>query len=245
MEQKISISKLIPFSGILAAGFIIAVIIGGIFFYSIRALDNSLSVTGSATREVTSDSVKWDSQISRNVKVSTLKAGYAQMATDIIAVSAFLKDKGITQDQITISPVFMDQNYNSNQQSGAEQDYTLRQTIEVNSQDVQKITDIAKSTKSLIDQGVVFSTQSLQYFYSKLPDTRVELLSDAVKDAQARAGKLAESSGKKVGSLKAATIGVVQVLPVNSVDVSDYGTYDTSQIQKEVMVTVRASFTLK
>jgi hypothetical protein len=29
-----------------------------------------------------------------------------------------------------------------------------------------------------------------------------------------------------------------------SSDVSDYGSYDTSQIEKEVMVTVKASFTL-
>jgi hypothetical protein len=86
---------------------------------------------------------------------------------------------------------------------------------------------------------------SLEYSYTKLPELRVSLLSDAVKDAKARAAKLAESSGKKVDVLKSASVGVVQVLPVNSVDVSDYGTYDTSKIDKDVMVTVKAAFTLK
>jgi hypothetical protein len=37
---------------------------------------------------------------------------------------------------------------------------------------------------------------------------------------------------------------VVQVLPVNSVDVSDYGSYDTQNIEKEISVTVRAAFVL-
>jgi hypothetical protein len=34
------------------------------------------------------------------------------------------------------------------------------------------------------------------------------------------------------------------VLPKGGVDVSDYGTYDTSSMEKEVMVTVRATFAL-
>ncbi len=31
----------------------------------------------------------------------------------------------------------------------------------------------------------------------------------------------------------------------NSTDVSDYGSYDTSQIEKQITVTVKASFNLK
>ncbi len=40
-------------------------------------------------------------------------------------------------------------------------------------------------------------------------------------------------------------MGVVQVLPPSSTEVSDYGAYDTSSIEKEVMVTVKASFRLR
>jgi len=40
-------------------------------------------------------------------------------------------------------------------------------------------------------------------------------------------------------------MGVVQVMPVNSVEISDYGTYDTGSIEKEVMVTVKALFILR
>jgi hypothetical protein len=56
---------------------------------------------------------------------------------------------------------------------------------------------------------------------------------------------LAESSGKKVGQLKSASSGVVQVLSANSLDVSDYGSYDTSKVDKNIMLTVKASFTLE
>ena len=44
---------------------------------------------------------------------------------------------------------------------------------------------------------------------------------------------------------RAAASGVVQVLPKGSLEISDYGSYDTSSIEKEVMVTVRATFTIE
>ena len=112
--------------------------------------------------------------------------------------------------------------------------------------DVQKIDELSKNTSSLvIDKGVIFSTSSLEYYYSKLPDARVALLSDAIADAKARATKLAEAGGKNIGALQSASSGVVQVLAPNSADTSDYGTYDTSSIQKNIMVTVKTSFELK
>lgn len=222
---------------------IISTIIATYTFYKIRSFDNTLTVTGSATKQVVSDHVKWVGVINHVVKVSGLKAGYTSMASDLTNVQDFLKSKNINSDQVVVSPVFMDQNYD--QPQGAEKTYTLRQTIDINSSDVAGITEIAKNINPLIEKGVIFSTQSLEYTYTKLSDERVALLSDAIKDAKARASKLALSSGKTVGQLKSASSGVVQVLSANSLDVSDYGSYDTSKIDKNIMLTVKASFTLE
>ena len=126
-----------------------------------------------------------------------------------------------------------------------EKQYTLGQTVELSSADVGAVTTLAKDASVLASQGVIFQTQSLEYYYSKLPELRVSLLADAVKDAKARAAIIAESSGRSIGTLKSAAQGVVQVLPANSVEVSDYGAYDTSRIDKQVMVTVRAAFTIR
>lgn len=228
---------------LVAIALIISTSIGAYTFYNIKTFDNTLTVTGSATKQVTSDHVKWVGVITHVAKASTLKQGYSDMDKDLIAVKSFLKEKNIPDEQIVISPVFMDQNYD--QPQGAERAYTLRQTIDVNSQDVSGIAEVAKSIQPLIEKGVVFSTQSLEYTYTKLPEERVAMLADAIKDAKARASKLAESSGKRVGQLKSASSGVVQVLSANSLDVSDYGSYDTSKVEKNIMLTVKASFTLK
>lgn len=238
---------MVPFGVIMGSAIIVASIIAGLTFYKIKSLDNTLSVTGSAKTEVVSDTVKWSGQITRPVKISGLQAGYTQIASDLDKVKKFMIDSGVKEENITVSTVSFYENYSyqQNYQSYTEKEYILTQNITVNSDDVEGLTNISKNINSIISQGVIFQTNSLEYYISSLPELRVSLLGEAVADAKARAESLANASGKKVGGLKSASSGVVQVLSQNSTDISDYGSYDTSAINKQVMVTVKASFTLR
>ena len=233
----------IVFSSILGLSLIISAGLGSFTFYKLRSMDY-ISTTGSAKKAVASDKVKWTSSITRPVKISTIKDGYIKMDADLKEVKTFLTANGITPESIDISSILMNEVYDQNQ--GTEKNYNLVQNITVQSIDVQKIADLAKNTNSLIiDKGVIFSTNSLEYYYSKLPEARVSLLANAVQDAKARAEQLSSAGGKKIGVLQSASSGVVQVMSPNSVEVSDYGMYDTSSINKEIMVTVKASFEIK
>ena len=229
----------VTFGLILGLSLIISTGLGVFAFYKIRSVDY-ISTTGSAKKAVVSDKVKWTSSITRQVSVSTVKDGYAKMDIDLKEVKDFFTANGIPAESLSISPVFMNEIWDNNNQT--EKKYNLVQNFEVQSSDVQKIDALAKNTNSLINKGVLFSTNSLEYYYSKLPAVRVELLANAVADAKARAEQLAIAGGKKIGVLKSASSGVVQVMAPNSVEVSDYGMYDTSKIEKEIMVTVKASF---
>lgn len=240
-------TSVIVLGGIIGGSLVLASIVASMTFYNIRALDNVLSATGSAKISVEADHAKWIAQFSRTIKMSGIKAGYTQMASDLELVKKFYVQNGIQEKDLDISQVYMDQDWSSNPTNNPniEKDYILRQTITVNSDDVQKISALSKNVQGLINQGVVFQTQNVEYTYSKLPELRVSLLGKAVEDARARASEIAKSSGKKIGDLKSASSGVVQVLSKNSVDVSDYGTYDTFSIEKDIMVTTKAVFTLK
>lgn len=245
-EERIQNKTLLWMAGIIGLALLVSTTVGAWAFYRVRSFDNVLSVTGSAKQTVVSDQVKWTANWSRTVQLANLKTGYQSLATDQALVKKFLADNGIAEANYNISAVNMYQNYDyRSSDSSAPPTYTLQQTVTIQSGDIQKITALAKNIQGLVNEGVIFSTASLEYSYSKLPDLRVSLLSDAVKDAKARAEKLAESSGKQVDQLVSASMGVVQVLPVNSVDVSDYGAYDTSEINKDVMVTVKTAFSLK
>ncbi|MFA6551714.1 MAG: SIMPL domain-containing protein [Patescibacteria group bacterium] len=238
-------NKISQASLILGACLIVSALIGAVAFYKVRSLDNALSVTGSAKKQITADVAKWSGSFSRIVTVDNIKGGYAQMEQDLKAVKKFFTGKGIEEKDLVISPVFMNEQYKYNATGDAPREYMLQQTVEIQSSDVVKITDLAKNTEEIIRNGVIFSPMSPEYYYSKLPEARIDLLGEAVKDARARADKIAESSGKKVGAVKSVSVGVTQVTPVNSTDITDYGTYDTSKIDKEVMITVKAAFSLK
>ncbi len=208
-----------------------------------RMDDNLLVSSGSARMAVVSDSVKWVSNFSRTVEKKDLNSGYIEMRNDEAKVLKFLKDKGIKDEEIGISPVFANEVWKSD--SGAPKEYNLIQTVEVRSSEVDKIKNLAKDIQGLVNEGVFFSINSVEYYYAKLPEARIGLLPEAVKDARMRADKIAEASGKKVVGIQSVNMGIVQVLAPNSVDVSDYGSYDTASVDKEIMVTVRPTFILK
>jgi hypothetical protein len=163
------------------------------------------------------------------------------MKSDEKIVSAFFAEKGFKN--IEISPVFMNEIYKNDQ--NAPKEYNLIQNVEIKADDVLKMKELAKSSDQLAAKGIIFSANSVEYYYSKLPELRVSLLPEAIKDAKNRAQSIAESSGRSVDAIKSVSMGVVQVMPVGSIDISDYGSYDTSSIDKEVMITVKTVFGLK
>ena len=224
---------------------IVSVVIFGRYLYAIRSLDNTLTVTGSARQKVVSDTGKLVGRFTRTSTVNDLKNGYKLMEGDRAKVLEFFKKQNIGDDSISVSAVSQQEIWKQNEYDDRPKQYNLIQTIEINSNDVAKIDNLSKNFQPIIEQNVLFAIDRVEYYYSKLPEYRISMLGDAIKDAKARAEKIAFSSGKKVGVIKSASAGVVQVLAPNSIDISDYGTYDTSSINKEIMVTVKALFTIK
>ncbi len=232
---------LLPFGIILGASLIITGAIIARTFLDIKKLDNIISVSGSAKQQVTSDSARWTGNFSRTITKDQIKDGYAMMKSDEKIVTAFFKSQGFSD--INISPVFMNEIYKSD--NNAPREYNLTQNIEIRSDDVNKVKELAKNSDQLADKGVIFSANAVEYYYSKLPELRVSLLPEAIKDAKNRAASIAKSSDKQVDAIKSVSMGVVQVMSVGSIDISDYGSYDTSNIEKEVMITVKTTFGLK
>jgi hypothetical protein len=238
MEKTI---KLLPFGIILGVSLIITGAIISQTFLNVKKLDNVITVSGSAKQAVTADSARWTGSFSRTTLESELKNGYAAMKNDEQAVTSFLNSQGFTD--VEISPVFMNEIYKND--PNAPKEYNLIQNVQVKSDEVNKMKELAKNSGKLADKGIIFSANSVEYYYSKLPEMRVSLLPEAIKDAKNRAASIAQSSDKQVDAIKSVSMGVVQVMSLGSIDVSDYGSYDTSSIEKEVMITVKTVFGLK
>lgn len=225
---------------------IIAALVFGLFLKHLRASGNTLTSTGSAKMHVTSDSVKLSGSVLRYGTQFELPNSYREIAADIEKVKAFLEKQGVTADEYTITPVVLSEQYQYGEGSvGQPKSYELRQTVTINSKDVEKITKLAENVDELAFAGLLFQSYGTEYLYSGLAEARVSLLGDALKDAKARVTEIAHAAGSRVGKLDSASSGVVQVVSQNSIDVADYGTYDTSTIEKDIMVTVRATFKVR
>jgi hypothetical protein len=56
---------------------------------------------------------------------------------------------------------------------------------------------------------------------------------------------LVDASGARLGELRAVSVGVFQITPPNSTEVSDYGEYDTTTLAKDVTAVVNVTFALR
>lgn len=235
-------NQLVPLATILGGALIVAASIGAWSAFAIKSSSNTLSVTGSAKTAVKADSVRFTFNISRTVTQDGLAGGYQQLDSDLKIARAYLTEAKVPDTEITVEPAMANQIYDNNN-SGPTR-YNVTRTIKINSVRVEEIAALAQSLATLAGRGVLVQANAPEYYYTKLSELRVSLLGDALKDAKARAAAIAKESGQHVGKLQSASSGVVQVLAPNSIDVSDYGQYDTTSVDKEVMVTTRATFSI-
>ncbi len=229
---------------VLGAALVICAVILSNTAYKIKVSSETIEVTGSAKVAVTSDFAKWVITLETKTGLSNQSEGYTRLDEATKQISAYLSEKGY-KDLETPAPSIYPQYVYPQNGEAYQTGYQVSRQIIVRSEDVKGIEALAGATLPQKDQTYTISTGSVELTYQKLPEARVTLLSEAIKDATARAEAIAKESGRSVGQLKSATGGVVQVLPVGGVEVADYGSYDTSSINKEVMVTVRAEFTLE
>jgi hypothetical protein len=96
----------------------------------------------------------------------------------------------------------------------------------------------------LLTEGGPLAAAAPQYVYTRLATLRPQLLAAAMQDAQRRARVLVAASGARLGTLRGVDVGVFQVTTPNSTQVSDYGAYDTTTLNKDVTAVVNATFAL-
>ena len=123
--------------------------------------------------------------------------------------------------------------------------YMASQSVSVSSNDVDKIKEVSLDISSLIEQGVNFMVNPPEYYYTKLGDIKIEIQAEAAKDAMVRGERIAKATGRKLGALSRARMGVIQITPENSNMVSDMGMNDVSSIRKEITAVVNADFSIK
>lgn len=231
---------------LLAVGIVIATFIVSKTVETVKVQNQRITVKGFAERTITSDVAVWSGQIT--TRSPELVTAYDDLESDLSRVLSYLEQKGIPKDAITIPSVTTSIQYKRTDRGAITNivdGYTLVQQIKISSPNIELVSEVSGDITALIKDGIEIDSFSPQYFYTKLDDMKIELLGDATKNALQRAKQLAENSGSSVGNLKYASQGVFQITPVYSTDVSNYGLYDTTTIEKSVKAVVTVEYSIR
>jgi uncharacterized protein len=162
--------------------------------------------------------------------------------------NAYLAQKGIRSEDMAVSQVFTAALYKKNNEGNDTNEvegHRLTQRITVRSSDVDRVTAVCRDITELIKDGVSLTSFAPEYFYTKLDELKVEMLARATENAKQRAESMAGSAGSRIGVIRSAKMGVFQITPPTSTEVSDYGENDTSSVEKKVMAVVSATFSVE
>ena len=205
---------------------------------------NEISVTGSAYEIVKSDkgSLDFEIQVRRPSRQEAYKVAQEQLKT----VEQYLKNKKIEKIEVKTPNMYPIYKYDSRGYSTNEVDhYNYTQNVSIAADDAELIKDIAIDITGLINNGIVINVSTPSYDYSKLPELKVTLLEKASNDARNRAASMLKPSHNRVGKISAVRMGVYQITPVDSTNVSDMGINDTSTIDKKVTAVANVTFRIK
>jgi len=231
---------------IAAATIVSSIILSQGFLKIMKFTREQVSVTGSATKEIKSDYIVWDAMFSR--REPALVTAYAKLKDDLDKVKAYLASKAVDEKEVVISQIVTETVYKKNEKGNDTNDiegYRLTQGIEIRSNNVDKIDAVSRESTELINQGIEFQSAPPQYFYQKLDELKIEMLGKATENAKQRAESMVKSTGNRIGSIRSARMGVFQITPITSTDVSDWGINDTTSIDKKVMSVVTVSFAIE
>jgi uncharacterized protein len=230
----------------IAVGLVVSSVVVTRSLEEVRLRDKRIRVKGFAERHITSDVAVWRGSFT--ARDAVLTNAYARLQDDLAKIHRYLEASGIAPNDVRASAVATRAQYKVTDKGVRLNDiegFELEQSIEISSPDVALLDRISQESTSLIKEGIQFSSQSPEYFYTRIDALKIELLGEATRNAKQRAEQLAKNSGSEVGVLTSADQGIFQITPVHSTEVSDSGTYDTTTIDKSIKAVVTMEFTIR
>lgn len=231
----------------LSVSVIVSVTIGARAYKS-RAVAQSqqtqwIAVKGSARQRITSDLAVWTVGVSG--EAADLPQAYAALDRGEAELKAYFAASGIQDTEIALAAITTETHLKRDKDGRETREilsYELRRTITVRTPSVQRVATAAAGVTRLLQKGVFVDSTRPQYTYRGLPDLRVSILGDASKDARTRAEEIARNTGCKIAEVRSVQMSPLQVVAPDSTEVSSYGSYDTSTIEKDVTAVVNVTF---
>lgn len=182
-----------------------------------RAHERSVTVKGLAEREVAADVVIWP--IAFTEAGNDLAGLYQALEKDAASIREFLREKGVGESDISVSPPAVTdklaQQYGSGQP--AEFRYSALQTVTVYSTQVELVRSAMNGLAELGKSGIAFTGAGYQnqteYIFTGLNDIKPAMIQQATRAAREVALKFAQDSDSRLGKIKNASQGQFSINP--------------------------------
>ena len=225
---------------------IAAVWIGHIFANTIhdaRHVRDTISITGSARKPISSNLVQWSLSVS-GVAATPVEAA-RKLRGESVAAVAFLRRAGIPRAAITREVVQSETIVTRISKKQTRTSYRVSQGLDVSTKQIDIVEGVSTRLGELLERGIRVSAQPLAYISTDLAQAKLDALEAATEEAHRRAEILVKGLGGKLGAMRSSSLGVYQITPRDSTDVSDYGINDTSSRLKDVTAVVSATFAVR
>lgn len=193
----------------MSVGVVVAVlVISFVIFFAAKDFSKQgsyVEVKGLSERIVKADIAIWS--LNFEVKSNDIDTLYAETEKNILAIKSFLKQKGFEDSGINVAPV------NIYQDTYKEALFRFNSMNQVSV--YTKKVDLAKSASNetllLVKKGVVLNQNSISFDFSDINSIKPEMLTDAIKNAQATAEQFAKNANASLGEVVRGNQGVFEI----------------------------------
>jgi hypothetical protein len=205
-----------------------------------RHTRDTMTITGSARKPISANLVQWSLAVSSEAATPVRAA--RTLRSESAATVAFLRRAGISSAAISPQVVQSETVVTRIDKHHTRTTYRVSQGLDVSTRKIDVVEGVATRVGELLERGIHVSAQPLAYISTDLAEAKLGALQAATEEARRRAEILVKGLGGKLGPMRASSLGVYQITPRNSTDVSDYGVNDTSSRLKDVTAVVSATF---
>ena len=174
------------------------------------AKDRVVTVKGLAEMEVPANKVTWP--LMYKEVGNDLTTLYNKINQTNMAIVDFLKQKGISEDEISINaPEIIDMQAERYVGESKTYRYNVTTVITVTSNKVDLVRNLISEQGELLKQGIAITggdyRYNIQYDYTSLNEIKPQMIEEATKNAREAAQKFAKDSDSELGKIKRATQG--------------------------------------
>ena len=184
----------------------------------LRTGDRYVSVKGSAEKVVDADLVVWP--LAHTVSGNDLGEVQRGLEANTAAIRDFFKTAGFGDDEIVVAPARLEDRwaYAYGENKPPER-YRYSTTVTLRTTKVGKAMEALRRTGDLLAKGVILggnggegdSPNGPEFNYTKLNDIKPALIAEATANARKSAEQFAKDSGARVGGIRTANQGVVDI----------------------------------